>query len=190
MRTLLQPLRHSLKLSVLLAGALTFTSLASAQVERLNPRSDGSLSGPAGKARFLKSGALLLASFDTNQDFIVTEEEVEAGARNTFKIADADGNDLITPIEQRNWAALMAGDGDVLENSSFFRSAIPNQVTLDEFIEGIKIFSTTFKNSDGEILFTAFTVNPKGEAKKKDNLDDEIERLTRPKVSENSVPGN
>lgn len=163
-----------------LFSVLSLTALsAAAQVERIKPSGNGAMAGVAGQARYIHSGALLLASFDTNQDFLVTDAEIESGARNTFKIADADNDGFMTAIEQRNWASKITGEGDVLENSQFFHSEIPNQVTEDEFVNGIQIFSTNFENEDGNILFTSFIVTPKDKEKKADEVDSKLERLRR-----------
>lgn len=184
MRKVSSNCRMGLKFLVFSGLASVVTLSVSAQVERLTPRDNtaGGLSG--GKARFIKSGALLLASFDANHDFEISDEEVEAGARNTFKVADADQNGVITPIEQRDWAARITGEGDVLENSRFFQSAIPNQVTEEEFVAGIKTFATTFANAEGKILFTSFTITPASRDSKREDRNNEIERLRRPTITD------
>lgn len=154
---------------------------ASAQVERIPFRGDGPGGDSIGDARFIRSGALLMASFDANHDFIVSDEEIEAGAASTFLHADADNNGYVSPLEQRAWAARVTSETDVLGNSSFFISAIPGQVGEKEFIAGIKIFSERFRDQDGQIHFSSFTFEPKGrDGKEKDK---DVARLRRPNVS-------
>jgi hypothetical protein len=57
----------------------------------------------------LSADALMLVSFDTNADLIVTREEAEAGYGREWTRADADNNASLSPIEFSNWVE--PGDG-------------------------------------------------------------------------------
>lgn len=163
-----------------LTGALIMPAMA--QVERIPFRGEGPRGDDIGDARFLRSGALLIASFDADHDFVVTDAEIEAGARNTFKFADADGSGGVSPLEQRAWAGRITSETDVLGNASLFISATPGHVSEDEFVAGLKTFAGRFRNEDGDILFSALTFEPKAKDKSK-QPDDDVARLRRPTVS-------
>lgn len=154
---------------------------ASAQVDRIPFRGEGPGGDSIRDARFIRSGALLMASFDANHDFVVSDEEIEAGAASTFLHADADGSGYVSPLEQRAWAARVTSETDVLGNSSFFISAIPGQVGEKEFVAGIKIFAERFRDADGQILFSSFTFEPKRRDDK--DKEEDVARLRRPNVS-------
>lgn len=150
--------------------------------------------GPNGAALdgavYVKPGALLLATFDTNQDFQITEAEIEAGARQTFKIADADQDGFMSPLEQREWASRIGSDADVIANPTTFPSALPAQVTEDEFVFGLQTFAQRFEtpvsddSEETEILIRNFTFEPERTRPVEDNVKDDIERLRRPVISD------
>ena len=150
---------------VCMALGLAVSGSALAQdVERLPFRGDQSGKAPENRdIRFIKSGALLIASFDADHDFIVTTDEIKAGARLAFKIADANSNESMSPLEQRSWASKIASERDVLGNASLFAGAIPGQVSEDEFVRGLVTFSERFEDQEGMIRFTNLTVQPGGQ---------------------------
>ena len=168
-------------ISLACLASLCVPMLAEAQ-ERLPFRGgpdDRSMSG----ARFIKPGALLLASFDRNHDLLITSEEIEAGASLAFQAADTDGSAYLTPIEQRNWATRITSEDDVLGNPSLFISSTPGQVLEAEFISGLQIFAQRFEDENGEIRFTELTFEPQARDRN-DREDDggDLERLRRPSV--------
>lgn len=160
---------------------------ATAQLERLPLRG-----GPGGSQdmQMIRSGALLIASFDSNHDFMVTDEEIETGARNTFAVADSDGNNVVSPLEQRAWAARISGEDNVLGNASLFVSMIPGQVSEDEFVAGLKIFSDRFRDEEGQIYFTGLTFDmPTRPADRPEGKED-LARLKRPNISDRPNGGS
>ena len=165
---------------VLMAG-LTFSPVMAQ--ERIPFSGDDPRGDHIGDARFLRSGALLIASFDANHDFLITDEEIIAGARNTFKYADADQDGSMSPLEQRAWAARITSEKDVLGNSSLFISAIPGQVSEDEFVAGLRIFSDRFRDADGNIRFVDLTFEPQ-RPEKGNNRPEERVPMRRPNVDE------
>ena len=177
---------HSAKLSGLIAAAsLLATPIlhASAQ-ERLPFRGNGPEGEHFAGARYVKPGALLLASFDADHDLEITPTEIETGARIAFAVADEDGNGYLTPIEQRNWAARLTSHDDILGNPSLFAPVTPGMVLEDEFVRGLEIFAQRFENSEGEILFSALTFEPDQGRRDDNRPDDDLERLRRPTITE------
>ena len=163
---------------------------AMAQVERLPFR--GSVPGgeDVSGARFIKPGALLLASFDADHDLIITADEIDTGAELAFTHVDTDGSGGISPIEQRNWAARLTSEADVLGNPSLFVSATPGQVSPKEFAAGMHIFAQRFADEEGVISFSAFTFEPKQRSEERNaELDDDLDRLRRPTVAQRPQAG-
>lgn len=162
--------------------SLALSGLASAQ-ERL-PYRGGANSDLTG-ARYIKAGALLLATFDANKDLEISKEEIQYGARLAFVYADGDGNGQITPLEQRAWAGRLTSETDVIANPSLFPSAIPGMVTEDEFVIGLETFAQRFEGQDGKVLLSNLTFEPNRPGREDDpELDDGIERLKRPVVGD------
>lgn len=172
--------------AVCACSAALFAGLAQAQ-ERLPFRLGGE-NGDLNGSRYIKPGALLFATFDSNQDLIITDSEIESGARRAFINADADADGVLTPLEQRSWAGRIGSENDVLANPTTFPATIPGQVTEDEFVAGLKLFSQRFVDQDPEaeskeVLVKNFTFEP-DRGRRPDRENDEIERLRRPVISE------
>ncbi len=174
------------KAMITAAGAGLCLSLigTSFSQERLPVRGGNGINDDRAGATFLKSGAMLFIAFDRNLDFEVTHDEIEAGARLAFRNADQDGNEVLTPIEQRNWAARFAGENDVIANPRLFPAATPNQVTEDEFVQGMLTLSERFENEEGHIMFETLIL---GTGRERSNRDgDGTERLLRPNIADRS----
>ncbi|MEZ5937172.1 MAG: EF-hand domain-containing protein [Hyphomonadaceae bacterium] len=88
--------------------------------------------------RYVRPGALLLASFDQDNDGFVTEAEIEAGARTSFAVADRDGSGALSGFEQGDWAQRIGSMDDVLANPMVFDVDLDRAVTLEEFVDGVK----------------------------------------------------
>lgn len=173
-----------LRLAAIACSAALLAGAAQAQ-ERL-PFRPGGDNGDLNGSRYIKPGALLFATFDSNQDLVITDEEIEAGARRAFAIADADGDGILTPLEQRSWAGKIGSENDVLANPTTFPAALPGQVTEDEFVAGLKLFSQRFVDPDAEIkevLVRNFTFEPE-RGRRPERESDELERLRRPVISD------
>ncbi len=167
------------------AVALCLSSFGSAFAqERLPVRGGNGLNDDRAGATFLKSGAMIFIAFDRNLDLEITHDEIEAGARLAFRHADQDGNEVLTPIEQRNWASRFAGENDVIANPRLFPAATPNQVTEDEFVQGMLTLSERFENEEGHIMFETLTLGPGRERGDRDGGG--TERLLRPNIAERS----
>lgn len=152
--------------------------------ERLPVRGGNGLNEDRAGATFLKSGAMIFIAFDRNLDLEITHDEIEAGARLAFRNADQDGNEVLTPIEQRNWAARFAGENDVIANPRLFPAATPNQVTEDEFVQGMLTLSQRFENDEGRIMFETLTLGPGRERGDRENGG--ADRLLRPNIADRS----
>lgn len=171
-----------------LASGACFAALvcgtASAQ-ERL-PFRFGAENGELNGSRYVKPGALLFATFDANQDLVITEAEIEAGATRAFETADADGDGILTPLEQRSWAGKIGSENDVLANPTTFPAARPGQVTQAEFASGLVLFSKRFIDPETEavdVMMRDLTFEPE-RARRPDRETDELERLRRPTISQ------
>lgn len=140
---------------------------------------------PRAGARYVHPGALLLAMLDENKDLEITGDEIESGARLAFVHADQDQNGVLTPLEQRAWAGRLSSETDLIANPRIFPSAIPNQVTEEEFVFGIITLSQRFEDEDGRVFMSALTFAPENTRRDDDNVvEDDIERLRRPQISD------
>lgn len=180
------PMR-ALSAITLMAGMMT-TGLASAQ-ERLPARESGHDRNRAG-ALLIEPGALLFITFDANHDFEITPDEIELGARSAFQHADADNNNTLTPIEQRNWASEFASENDVFANPSVFPAAIPNQVTEDEFLMGLITLSEHFQDENDRIFIRDLVSDAREnrDPPLDEFGDDGLERLQRPVITGEGRP--
>lgn len=177
--------------SCILAGIITLAMSASAaaQVQRIPQKAQGPGFGLE-NARYIRSGALLFVTFDNNQDFLITEEEIINGARNTFRLADADGDGKMSPIEQRNWAAMITSESDVLGNSRMCARMLEKNVNEDEFAQCLVQFSERFidRDENGAIRISGLTLDP-GEQSSNNEPEDDLARLKRPNVGPNPISG-
>ncbi|MCA8885663.1 MAG: hypothetical protein R3C31_07335 [Hyphomonadaceae bacterium] len=81
----------------------------------------------------LSADALMLVSFDTNGDLIVSREEAEAGFAREFARADVDGNGTLAPIEFSNWSNLVLGGSQIGPYRLDFDRNVDNVITREEF---------------------------------------------------------
>ena len=164
--------------------ASLFLSGAALAQERLPYRGGPGQNPDQTGARFIKAGALLLATFDANKDLIISPAEIEEGARLAFVYADADGSGELTPLEQRAWAGRVTSDTDVIANPSLFPSAIPGMVTADEFVIGLVTFAQRFEDDAGQVLLSNLTFEPSHAGRDSTEESDGIERLRRPVIGD------
>lgn len=140
-----------------LLGALCAAPALAQDVDRID-RITGS-TGPGGSFRppegvkVVSPGALVFASFDSNFDGHITQDEISAGAQGAFKAADRSGDGLITGFEQTDWAASMADAAGVLANAMTFDIDLDRSVTLAEFTAGLKRIATQVSGEDGVVAF-------------------------------------
>lgn len=123
------------------------------EVIQTAPKRPGPEPGIGGSGlRMVKSGALLLASFDQNFDGAVTDEEVETGARASFAVADRDGNGALGGFEQGDWANKVGAADDVLSNPMLFDVDLDRSVTLDEFVAGVRRLAVSARGPGSDVL--------------------------------------
>ncbi|MAP94392.1 MAG: hypothetical protein CMK07_05515 [Ponticaulis sp.] len=176
--------------SGIFALGLTFCAGQSASAQERLPFSGG-MGGDLAGAMLVKPGGILFSTFDANKDFEITEDEIEVGARQAFVFADADGDGYMSPLEQRNWAGRISSESDVLANPTTFLSALPGQVTEDEFVEGLLTFSQRFADAseDGRIFIRDFSFTPDRPSARNVEAEGGLERLRRPVITDRPNAG-
>lgn len=88
--------------------------------------------------RIVRAGAMVFASYDANLDGAVTDAEVSGGAVRSFKVADGDGDGVLSGLEQGDWARRVGAGPDVLSNPMTFDADLDRQVTEAEFVAGVR----------------------------------------------------
>ncbi len=90
----------------------------------------------APRERLLPGGGLFI-SFDANGDGVVVEDEIEAGIARAFDEADADGNGVLTALEQQAWARDLPTRDETLANPVRFDPNLDRRVSPEEFADVI-----------------------------------------------------
>lgn len=136
-----------------IAGALPASAQDVDRIDRVTgaPAPGGNFRAPEG-VKVVSPGALVFASFDRNFDGRVTLEEIDAGAGLVFDVADKNKDGAVTGFEQTDWAAAMAGGGDVLANAMTFDIDLDRSVTRAEFAAGFKRLASQIQPS-GDLMF-------------------------------------
>ena len=110
--------------------------------------------------RTVRPGALLFASFDTNHDGKITREEFEAGARASFRVADANGDGVISGFEQNDWAAAVGTSNDILSNPMAFDTDLDRNVTEEEFVTGLRRIAEPITDAQTGVIRFSDLVQP------------------------------
>ncbi len=110
--------------------------------------------------RTVRPGALLFASFDTNHDGRITREEFEAGARASFRVADANGDGVISGFEQNDWAEAMGTSNDILSNPMTFDTDLDRNVTEEEFVAGLRRIAEPITDAQTGVIRFSDLVQP------------------------------
>jgi hypothetical protein len=149
--------------SVILAGIAVLVAAGAApamaqDIDRVD-RITGSV-GPGGSFRapegvkVVTPGALLFASFDADLSGMITPEELTAGAARAFKVADRNGDGVVTGFEQTDWATAMGDSTGVLANAMTFDIDLDRTVTLAEFTSGLRRIADQLADASGVLKFT------------------------------------
>lgn len=105
----------------------------------------------------LSADALMLVSFDTNGDLLVTREEAEAGFAREWTRADANGDGTLQPIEFNNWSNLVLGGAQIGPYRLDFDRNVDNAITREEFDTELRArFSQYDADENGSLSRTEF----------------------------------
>lgn len=105
----------------------------------------------------LSADALMLVSFDTNFDLIVTREEAEVGYGREWTRADGDASGSLTPIEFTNWSNLVLGGSQIGPYRLDFDRNVDNTITREEFDAELRArFSQYDSDENGALSRTEF----------------------------------
>lgn len=118
-----------------------------------------SLPGDApGKGKRLVPGGVLIVTFDTDGDGVVSREELTTGIAAAFAHADANGDGQLTALEQQAWAASLPVRDDTLSNPVRFDPNLDRIVTYEEFYTVIVQLAASYQDSDGNIPVASLTL--------------------------------
>ena len=99
----------------------------------------------------LVPGGGLFASFDTNNDGVISAIELETGTRAAFLAADANADGQLVALEQLDWAAGLPTRDDTLTNPVRFDPNLDRIVTFEEFRDVVSKLAANYQESDGRI---------------------------------------
>jgi hypothetical protein len=96
--------------------------------------------------------AILIASFDSDHDRVVTRAEFDAGVKASFALGDANGDGVISLIELSHWAETELGDQGALPGRFDFDRDESDSISWAEFkAEFDRRFAEYDKDRDGRI---------------------------------------
>lgn len=101
----------------------------------------------------LKPGGLLFVTFDSNDDYRITQEEVSAGIARAFAEADANGDGVIAMLELSNWSNRVLGGSGARPGRFDFDSNADMRISREEFTSTLNEFGASYAGSDGIITF-------------------------------------
>lgn len=120
--------------------------------------------GPGGaKPERLVPGGVLIASFDMNEDGVISQDELREGIAAAFAEADANGDGQLTALEQQAWAANLPARDDTLANPVRFDPNLDRIVTYEEFYGVIIQLAATYQDSAGEVTLASLVAPDKPE---------------------------
>ncbi len=103
----------------------------------------------------LHKAGLLLASFDKNSDYEITQAEFAAGRMQAFKQADTDNSGVIGMFELEDWREKALGSLDAAPGNLAFDKDYNQRVTREEFDSALGVvFKGADKDKDGKIEFS------------------------------------
>ncbi|MBL8545987.1 MAG: hypothetical protein JNL81_05950 [Hyphomonadaceae bacterium] len=105
----------------------------------------------------LSADALMLVSFDTNDDLAVSREEAEAGLAREWTRADANSDGTLQPIEFTNWSNLVLGGSQIGPYRLDFDRNVDNSITREEFDAELRARFTQYDaDENGSLSRTEF----------------------------------
>lgn len=130
--------------------AMCLSHIASAQIISQTPRPDvpdpeaasveiikpkGRIGSPGTIIKTARTGALLFASFDRNDDYIISTDEVSAGIDRAFANADGDNTGSLSLVELEDWRLRALGAIDATPNNFAFAPNFARSVSPEKFKE-------------------------------------------------------
>lgn len=97
--------------------------------------------------RYVPGGGLLL-SFDKDRDSIVTPQERALGIQEAFLEADANGDGVLSALEQQAWASSLPTRDESLANPVRFDPNLDRMVSKDEFTQVVETIATAYVDPD------------------------------------------
>lgn len=101
----------------------------------------------------LKPGGLLFVTFDANDDYQITREEISAGILGAFAEADANGDGAITMLELSDWSDRVLGGPGARPGRFDFDSNADVRISREEFSNTLNEFAASYAGGDGVIVF-------------------------------------
>lgn len=103
------------------------------------------------RERLLPGGGLFV-SFDADRDGEVSMAEIDSGIRKAFETADADGNGVLTALEQQDWASQLPTRDQTLANPVRFDPNLDRRVSAEEFADVILGLASDYRDEQSEII--------------------------------------
>lgn len=113
-----------------------------------------------GTGQKLVPGGGLLLSFDTNDDGIIAQDEVEAGIIAAFAKADANSSGSLTPIEQIKWAESLEPYDASLANPVRFDPNLNRSVSRNEFTVVVRSLASNLVDEETGLLEVSRLIVP------------------------------
>jgi hypothetical protein len=121
-----------------------------ASVEEIKPK--GRIGSPGQIIKIARTGALLFAGFDRNDDYIIDAAEVSSGIDRAFYAADNDDDGSLTLVELEDWRLRALGSIDAAPNNFAFAPNFARSVSKEKFREVVtKLAETLDKDPDGNM---------------------------------------
>lgn len=129
----------------------------------------------------ISAGAMLFASFDTNNDYKINGIEFAAGRTQAFNSADKDTSKTLSLFELEDWRKAALGSLDAAPGNLAFDKDYDQRITRAEFDHALSfVFNVSDKNEDGVLIFSelvkVFEMPRRNRVEKEE---DPIERINR-----------
>ncbi len=149
----------TLKFILTLPVLLAFTMSAQAQsdpVETISVKKpEQSRAQSFGLMTTIRPASLWLAGLDTDQNYIITRAEYEAGRDAAFTREDTSNSGSIGLFQLENWRARALGAKDAKPQTLHFDSNYDSRITRAEFNETLDfLFKTADDNDDDAVSFS------------------------------------
>jgi len=121
-----------------------------ASIEEIKPK--GRIGSTGNMIKVARTGALLVAGFDRNDDYIIDTAEVSAGVDRAFASADVDKNGTLSLVELESWREKAFGAIDADPNNFAFAPNFARTVSKAKFREVLgKVTDNLDKDKDGNM---------------------------------------